>query len=64
MARWSNDDDTEDAVRQRLALYAAETLPLVGYYREAGLLVDVDGNGPADEVFERIVSEIAAHRSA
>lgn len=58
------DDDTEDAVRQRLALYSAETLPLVGYYRSAGLLVDVDGTGGTDEVFDRIVSEISAHRSA
>ncbi|MGB3054222.1 MAG: adenylate kinase [Acidimicrobiales bacterium] len=57
------DDDTEDAVRKRLELYAAETLPLVAFYSEAGQLVDVDGLGSADEVFDRVVEGISARRA-
>jgi adenylate kinase len=53
-------DDTEDAVRTRLDLYAAETLPLVPFYAERGLLVDVDGLGTTDEVFGRLLDAVAA----
>ena len=55
-------DDTEEAVRKRLDLYAAETLPLVPYYAELGLLVDVDGMGSPDDVFGRLVDAIGARR--
>jgi hypothetical protein len=41
------DDDTEEAVRKRLELYAAETLPLVAFYAARGQLVEVDGLGTA-----------------
>jgi adenylate kinase len=58
------DDDTEDAVRKRLELYAAETLPLVAFYESGGQLVQVDGLGTADEVFDRVVDAIAARQSA
>jgi adenylate kinase len=49
------DDDTEDAVERRLELYERETVPIVDYYRARGLLTVVDGVGPGDEVFERLV---------
>lgn len=58
------DDDTEDAVRTRLELYAAETLPLVAFYAASGQLVEVDGLGTADEVFDRVIDAIAARQSA
>ncbi|MBM6405718.1 adenylate kinase [Phycicoccus sp. CSK15P-2] len=48
------DDDTEDVIRERMAIYHRETKPLADTYRERGLLVDVDGDGAVDEVFERI----------
>jgi len=49
------DDDTEDAVERRLALYEAETIPIVEYYRARALLITVDGVGEGDDVFERLV---------
>jgi adenylate kinase len=49
------DDDTEDAVDRRLALYERETVPIVEYYRARGLLTTVDGVGDGDDVFERLV---------
>ncbi|MCB0977921.1 MAG: adenylate kinase [Acidimicrobiales bacterium] len=52
------DDDEEGAVRKRLDLYAEETLPLVPYYREQGLLVEVDGLGSPDEVFARLLAAV------
>jgi adenylate kinase len=52
-------DDTPAAVRKRLDLYAAETLPLVPFYAERGLLAEVDGLGSPDEVFDRLLKAIA-----
>jgi adenylate kinase len=55
-------DDTEEAVRKRLDLYAAETKPLVPFYAERGLLVEVDGLGSTDEVFARVLAAVESHR--
>ena len=57
-------DDTEDAVRKRLDLYAAETLPLVGLYRDRGLLAEVDGLGSPDDVFSRLLGAVQTHRTS
>jgi adenylate kinase len=47
-------DDTEDVVRNRLKVYAAETEPLVATYRKRGLVREVDGMGDIDEIAHRI----------
>src|SRR5215475_3458671 len=52
------DDDTEEAVERRLALYEKETVPIIEHYRAQGLLETVDGVGEGDEVFERIVNVV------
>jgi len=52
------DDDTEEAVKKRLALYAEETLPLLPFYEERGLLEKVDGLGTPDEVSERLAEVV------
>ncbi|GAB3068346.1 adenylate kinase [Phycicoccus sp. Root563] len=48
------DDDTEEVIRERQAIYRRETAPLTDVYSERGLLVKVDGMGSVDEVFARI----------
>lgn len=48
------DDDTVETVTNRLEVYERSTLPLVDYYRNAGLLRSVDGNKTPDEVFAQI----------
>jgi adenylate kinase len=57
------DDDTEDVIRERQAIYRRETAPLTEVYANHGLLVQVDGMGSVDEVFERISGALAAARS-
>lgn len=47
-------DDTEEVIRRRLEVYAQETAPLTAIYRERGLLHQVDGMGPVQEVTARI----------
>jgi adenylate kinase len=48
------DDDTEETVRERLRVYEENTAPVVERYREAGVLVEVDGEGTPDEVFAAV----------
>ena len=43
-------DDQEDVIRERLRVYREKTEPLIGYYRERGLLLEIDGNRPVEEV--------------
>lgn len=47
-------DDNEEAIRTRMAEYEAKTAPLIAYYREHGVLAEVDGMGEVDEVAARI----------
>jgi adenylate kinase len=54
------EDDTPDAVRKRLDLYAKETAPLINWFEGRGILVAIDGIGSADDVTSRIVSAIDA----
>jgi adenylate kinase len=53
-------DDSEDTVRRRLRIYHDTTDPIAGYYRSKGLLVDIVGVGPIEEITSRIFAEIDA----
>ncbi|MGN6152473.1 MAG: adenylate kinase [Lysobacteraceae bacterium] len=52
-------DDTPEAVRNRLQVYNDVTAPVVDFYRQRGMLKVVDGEGAMDEVFNRIVEAIS-----
>ncbi|HEX4903349.1 MAG TPA: adenylate kinase [Acidimicrobiales bacterium] len=52
-------DDSEDVIRNRLAVYEASTAPLVSFYEDRGILVRVDGTGPVDEVTARVEDALA-----
>jgi adenylate kinase len=43
-------DDTEEVIRERQRVYREKTEPLIGYYKERGLLREIDGHRPVDEV--------------
>jgi adenylate kinase len=52
-------DDSEEAIRHRQEVYIRETAPLIDMFRTQGLLVEVDGLGPIDEVTDRIFDALA-----
>ncbi|MGN6103359.1 MAG: adenylate kinase [Devosia sp.] len=54
-------DDNEEVVRNRLAVYAEQTAPLVEYYRSKGLLKSVDGMAPIAEVTAAIRRALEGH---
>jgi len=53
-------DDDEKTVLNRLDEYQRKTAPLAEYYRAAGLLRVINGNGDMDEVTSRIMSALQA----
>ena len=56
-------DDTEEAIRRRLALYESETAPLLAWFADRGLLDVVDGLGDVDVVFGRLADVIDGRMS-
>ena len=50
------EDDTEEVAADRLEVYRDNTEPVVDHYREAGELIEVDGEADPDTVYERIVA--------
>jgi adenylate kinase len=53
-------DDNEETIRNRMEVYRESTEPLLAYYRERGLLAEVDGMGTIDEVAKRIEEALGA----
>ncbi len=56
------EDDTEEAIERRLNLYEAETAPLLDWYKERNLLVEINGTGSPDAVTRRVVGAVDTHR--
>jgi adenylate kinase len=42
----------------RLEVFDSDTEPLLGFYAERGLVIDIDGEQPVDKVFADIVSAV------
>jgi adenylate kinase len=56
---FQREDDLEQTIRHRMDVYSAQTAPVLGYYRDAGLLREVSGTGGPDEVFGRVVASLS-----
>ncbi len=50
------EDDNEETISSRLAVYREQTEPVVGYYRERNKLRTVDAQGSIDEVYARLLA--------
>jgi adenylate kinase len=56
---YHRDDDKEDVVKERLAVYRKQTEPLIHYYQEKkGFFYDVIASGNKSEVFEALLKTI------
>ena len=61
---FQRDDDNEDTVRNRLAVYRAQTEPLIGYYRGKDILESVFGGGRTpDQVYGDVERLLAARQA-
>ena len=51
-------DDTVETVEKRIEVYHEQTKPLIDYYDKKGLLLNVDGSKPVEEVFNEIIASL------
>lgn len=54
------DDDKPETVKKRLDVYHEQTQPLIDYYKNAGVLAEVDGTQDLEKVFQDIVKVLGA----
>lgn len=51
-------DDTEEAIKKRLATFTEKTMPIVDYYKQKGLVVSVDAGKNPEYTMEQIMSAL------
>lgn len=54
------DDDKPETVQKRLSVYHEQTQPLIDYYKNEGVLAEVDGTLDMEDVFQAIVKILGA----
>ncbi len=55
---YQRDDDQPATVERRIRVYLEQTSPLIAHYRQAGLLVEVDGTQPIEHVTQDLLAAI------
>jgi adenylate kinase len=53
-------DDTEAGIARRFEVFDAQTQPLLGFYAQRGILLEVDGERSVEEVFGAVVLAVDA----
>ncbi|MBM3205715.1 nucleoside monophosphate kinase [Candidatus Shapirobacteria bacterium] len=51
-------DETDEAIKRRLALYQQETLPVIEYYRDKGILLEINGDQPVEVIQQEILESL------
>jgi adenylate kinase len=59
---FQRSDDTAEVINNRLNVYREKTEPIEDFYRQRGLLLEVDGGQDFDEVFGSIAEAVGAGR--
>jgi adenylate kinase len=47
---YQRNDDTEETVAHRIAVYLRQTAPLIEHYRKRGQIIEIDGGQPIEVV--------------
>lgn len=55
---YQRSDDNEETVGNRLDVYEAQTQPLIDYYKERGLLLNINGDQDIDIVLKEILAAL------
>jgi adenylate kinase len=53
-------DDNEETLRERLGVYHEQTVPILPFYRDRGMLKQVDGMASIEEVSKQIEQVVSA----
>ena len=55
---YQRDDDKVETVKKRLSVYAAQTKPLIDYYKNSNLYIEIDGKQSMEDVYKDIVASL------
>ncbi len=58
------DDDRDEVIRERLATYDRQTLPVAEYYLREGRLISINADQPVDDVTKQLFAELESHAVA
>ncbi len=56
---YQRNDDKRETVKQRIDVYFNQTAPLIDFYKEKSLLVEIDGAKPIEEVTQAVLEVVA-----
>lgn len=62
--RGERKDDNPQIINQRIKEFNDKTLPVIEFYKNKGLLIEVDGNAPRDQITQDIVNKLLAFAEA
>jgi adenylate kinase len=60
---YQREDDKPETVRKRIQVYMEQTAPLISYYRDRQLLVEVDGTQPIEDITAQLIAVIKEKKS-
>lgn len=55
---YQREDDKRETVTERITVYLNQTAPLISYYQESGVLVEVDGNHSIEQVTDKLMASL------
>jgi adenylate kinase len=55
---YQREDDKPETVRHRIEVYNEQTAPLIDYYRDRDVLIEIDGTQSIDDVTEDIMQAV------
>ncbi len=55
---YQRDDDKVETVTRRIKVYLDQTMPLIDFYKTAGVLIDIDGSKTIDEVTTNLLKAL------
>ncbi|PIV01547.1 adenylate kinase [Candidatus Shapirobacteria bacterium CG03_land_8_20_14_0_80_39_12] len=51
-------DETPEKISERLSQFEEQTIPMINFFKEKGIVEEVDGNRPIDIIFQDIIGRL------
>ena len=61
---FQRDDDRADAIQVRIGVYQEQTRPVLDFYRQKGLLAEISGVGPVEDINRDAISALGLDSEA
>jgi adenylate kinase len=55
---YQREDDKPETVAKRIRVYLEQTQPLIEFYQESGVLIEINGNQPIEKVTEELLDRL------